>query len=198
MTSLTFNGEHHSKIATTFFFALKKGVTMTTSPRRPGSEQRKPMQFPLIPPLPPSNAYDKENQRQAEAQNRSSNVGSQKKPVSRGLSLTPQSSRNSSLGIKPLSAHRESYLASSPSQPVMRRHSQGSKRRVLRYGETIDSLFCLAENTTSQHRRLCRDIAEGPLADDPSAWLRVVLAAAEEVAKSADANEKGETRLMPT
>lgn len=173
---------------------------MTNSPRRPGSEQRKPMQFPLIPPLPPSNAYDKENQRQSEAQNWS-NETSHKKPAaapSRGLTLTPQSSRNnSSLGLKPLSAHRESYLSSSPSQPVMRRHSQGSKRRVLRYGETIDSLFCLTENTNSQLRRLCRDIAEGPSADDSNAWLRVVQAATKEVAKSADTSEKGEIFKWP-
>jgi hypothetical protein len=152
------------------------------------------LQFPLIPPLPPSNVYDKENQRQPEAQ--SNNVGSHQKPAaakrglhsSSSLSLTPQS-RSSSLGLKPHSANRESFLKSSPSsQPVMRRHSQGSKRRVLRYGETIDSLFCLTENTSSQHQRLCRDIAEGPLADDPSAWVRVVQAATMEVAKN---NEKG-------
>jgi len=154
------------------------------------------MQFPLIPPLPPSNAYDKENQRQPEAQNRSNDVGSYKLAPTRGLSpsLTPQS-RNSSLGIKPLSAHRESSLASSPSQPVMRRHSQGSKRRVLRYGESIDSLFCLSESTTSQHRRLCRDIAEGPLADDPSAWLCAIQTATKEVAKNTNASEQGEKVL---
>ena len=157
------------------------------------------MQFPLIPPLPPSNAYDKENQRQSEAHNRSNNIGNHKKPSpsqlggfsSSSLTLTPQS-RNSTLGLKPLSAQRESYLSSSPSQPVMRRHSQGSKRRVLRYGETVESLFCLAENSTLQHRTLCRDIAEGPLADDPSAWLRVVQAATKEVAKNADNKEQGE------
>lgn len=165
------------------------------------------MQFPLIPPLPPSNAYDKENQRQSEAQNRSNNVGSHKKPSapssqrgvafsSSSLSLTPQS-RNSSLGIKPLSAQRESYLSSSPSQPVMRRHSQGSKRRVLRYGETVESLFCLAENTALPHRTLCRDIAEGPLSDDPSAWLRAVQAATKEVANKADNNkEQGENIIF--
>lgn len=170
---------------------------MTVSPRRTGvSDQRKPMQVPLIPPLPPSNAYDKENQRQAEAQSRSSSSQKtskqQQRSLSSSLSLTP-TSRSSSLGLKPLSAHRESHLKSSPSQPVVRRHSHGSKRRVLRYGETVDSLFCLEEGTTSsQHLQFCRDIAEGPLADKPSAWLRVVQAATNQVAKS-DSNEKGKS-----
>lgn len=165
---------------------------MTPSPRRPpssmSSDQRKPVQFPLIPPLPPSNSYEKENQRQPEALSRSTDVSINK--TSRGsltLTLTPQS-RNYSTR-QPLSAHRASSLGSSP--PLPRRNSQGSKRRVLRYGETIESLFCLTEHTTPDHRRLCHDIVEGPLADDAASWLCVLEAASEQVAKNTENAEQG-------
>ena len=168
---------------------------MTPSPRRPpssmSSDQRKPVQFPLIPPLPFSNSYEKENQRQPEALSRSTDVSSHK--TSRGLlTLTPQSRNH--LIRQPLSAHRSSSMGTSPALP--RRNSQGSKVRVLRYGETVESLFCLTEHTPSDHRRLCHDIVEGPLADDTASWLRVLEAASEQVAKNTENSEqKGRARV---
>ena len=141
---------------------------MVASPRRPGSEQRKPMQFPLIPPLPHSNKYDKENQRQSEAQNRSANTSLSSSAQKPTLTPTTTSSfRNtntssSAPALRPLGAHHDS-THSSPSlsvQPFVaaRRNSQG--RRVLRYGETIENLILIiatfqsAASTTVQ--RHCR------------------------------------------
>ncbi|KAL7552391.1 hypothetical protein ACHAWF_015628, partial [Thalassiosira exigua] len=52
----------------------------------------------------------------------------------------------------------------------------GSRRRerVLRYGETAESLFCLGEEggreDGGRHRVLCREICSGDRADDPVAW----------------------------
>ena len=165
---------------------------MTPSPRRPpssrGSDQHKPLQFPLIPPLRPSNSYEKENQRQPEALSRSTDVSSSKAATARGSSLLTPQSRNY-LTHQPLSAHGATSLGSSPVLP--RRNSQGHKRRVLRYGETIESLFCLTEQTTSDHRRLCCDIVEGPLADDVTSWLSVVEAASEQMAKNTGNAEQG-------
>lgn len=173
-------------------------ATMVASPRRPGSEQRKPMQFPLIPPLPHSTKYDKENQRQPEGQNRSANTtlsSSAQKPTTLTPTTSLRKNKDSSSvpALRPLGAHREAPHSLSLSvQPfVARRNSQG--RRVLRYGETIDSLF-LSQHSSPQHQRLCRDIAEGPLADDATSWLVAVQTASEAVAKSANASDKGEKK----
>jgi hypothetical protein len=168
-------------------------MTPLSSPRRPpssrGSDQRKPLHFPLIPPLRPSNSYEKENQRQPEALSRGTDVSvASSKSTARGSHLLTPQSRNY-LSHQPVSAHGETSLGSSPALP--RRNSQGSKRRVLRYGETIESLFCLTEQTTSDHRQLCRDIVEGPLADDVTSWLSVVEAASDQMARKTGNAEQG-------
>lgn len=158
------------------------------------------MQFPLIPPLPHSNKYDKENQRQSEAQNRSTNTTLSSSAPKSTLTPTTSSFRNhntsnSAPGLRPLGAHRESTKSPSLSgQPFVaaRQNSQG--RRVLRYGETIESLFVLSQHSSPQHQQLCKDIAEGPLADDASSWLVAVQTATEAVAKTTNASEKGENK----
>lgn len=156
-----------------------------------GSEQRKTLQFPLIPPLPPSNAYEKENQRQPDASSRSRNtdvvVNNKTTLATRNntstLTLTPKSRNSSSSHLSLSSSLMEQSPASLP-----RRNSNGSKLRVLRYGETIDSLFLLDNETTAEHHQLCRDIADGRSADDASSWLRAVQAASDQVAKEASSN----------
>lgn len=159
------------------------------------------MQFPLIPPLPHSNKYDKENQRQSEAQNRSANTSlssSAQKPTLTPTTTSSFRNKNTSSSapaLRPFGAHHDS-THSSPSlsnQPSVaaRRNSQG--RRVLRYGETIENLFLLSPHSSPQHERLCKDIAEGSLADDAKSWLVAVQTATKAVAKSADAiSDKGE------
>ena len=175
---------------------------MTPSPRRPpstmGSEQRIPLQFPLIPPLPHSNSYGKENQRQSEAQSRTNPTDSLKKTAHRSGSSpshTPQS--RTALSRQPLSVNRRASAdGASPAQLLPRRFSQGGKRRVLRYGETVESLFLLTEQTSAEHRRLCQDIVEGPLSDDASSWLRAIQAASQRVAKNQDIGEQGVFKIL--
>lgn len=49
-----------------------------------------------------------------------------------------------------------------------------TRRRVLRYRETMESLFCLTSKCTSEHWQLCRDIIDGTLVDDALTWSRVL------------------------
>ena len=42
--------------------------------------------------------------------------------------------------------------------------------RVLRYGETIESLFCLAEDCEAHHRTLCQEICCGDKSSNVGAW----------------------------
>jgi len=52
--------------------------------------------------------------------------------------------------------------------------SSSIRNRILRYGETIDSLFCLAEDCSEEHRNLCNDIVNGIKTEDTEAW-KIVL-----------------------
>ena len=42
--------------------------------------------------------------------------------------------------------------------------------RVLRYGETIESLFCLSDDCEAHHRTLCKEICCGDKSSDAGAW----------------------------
>ena len=53
-------------------------------------------------------------------------------------------------------------------QPIIARH------RVLRYRETLESLFCLTSESSEEHRQLCRSIVDGQSVDDAETWLRVL------------------------
>ncbi len=46
--------------------------------------------------------------------------------------------------------------------------------RILRYRETIESLFCLNAQSSEEHKELCRDVVDGPLADDAGTWRRIL------------------------
>jgi len=54
--------------------------------------------------------------------------------------------------------------------------SRSAKKRVLKFGETIESLFCLnkVSSTYDKHYKLCREIVDGPCTNDPGAWRRVL------------------------
>lgn len=53
-------------------------------------------------------------------------------------------------------------------------------RRVLRYRESMESLFCLTKESSDEYRQLCIDIVEGGLADDAATWRRVLELASEQ------------------
>lgn len=68
-----------------------------------------------------------------------------------------------------------------------------STRRVLRYRETMESLFCLTSKCSSEHWQLCRDIVEGEMADDAFTWLRVL-----QLAKEQDERNRGSSASSTT
>lgn len=70
--------------------------------------------------------------------------------------------------------------------------------RILRFGETVDSLFCLTDRTTDLHRRLCHDIVNGTLADDARSWRTVVEVASVHAAGAGDAGGGGGGRTSPS
>mmetsp|Transcript_4835 Transcript_4835/g.10513 ORF Transcript_4835/g.10513 Transcript_4835/m.10513 type:complete len:1058 (-) Transcript_4835:1044-4217(-) len=73
--------------------------------------------------------------------------------------------------------------------------------RILRFGETVDSLFCLSGTTTDLHRQLCHDIVNGTLADDAKSWRTVVEVASVHAAGSAgdaDGGADGSGRTSPS
>ena len=46
--------------------------------------------------------------------------------------------------------------------------------RILRYGETVDSLFCLTDASDSRHRKLCTEICSGEKSNDAAAWRKAL------------------------
>jgi serine/threonine-protein kinase TTK/MPS1 len=49
-----------------------------------------------------------------------------------------------------------------------------SQRRVLLFGETMESLFGITEYSDEEQRQLCRTIVDGSHADDPATWRRAL------------------------
>ena len=98
------------------------------------------------------------------------------------------SSSSSSSSTKKINKGKNSPFSSSPSYaspapaiPISSSSSasmpnRSGKKRVLLFGETIESLFCLNKisNTNDEHYQLCRGIVDGPCTDDPGAWRRVL------------------------
>ena len=106
------------------------------------------------------------------------------------IDMTPQLSSSSSLNRKHIKSNNYS-LSSSPSltppapppaMPVLASLSSAAtlnrtrQQRVLLFGETIDSLFCLKNigNVDDKHYQLCQAIVDGTCSDDPGAWRRVI------------------------
>jgi len=57
---------------------------------------------------------------------------------------------------------------------------QRGGRSVLRFGETVESLFGITKQSSLEHKRLAKGIADGSLADDPQAWRQVLQLASQE------------------
>ena len=73
-------------------------------------------------------------------------------------------------------------------------NTKSTSERVLRYGETIDSLFCLLgkkEDGHEYHRDLCQEICLGCRGDDAHAWVEALELSLERAARavSADGDE---------
>eukprot|EP00980_Cylindrotheca_fusiformis_P027867 scaffold22560_cov135-Cylindrotheca_fusiformis.AAC.78 len=146
-----------------------------------------------IPPLPSSsNEIGKENENEgAKAKSRrgitkSSPLHDSKKPMAQPLRLrTPQT-----MNSKSQNRRGSTVVSASPITLSSTKQTPSKSRSVLRYGETADTLFCLSKNSTEQHRKLCRSIIDGTLADNPSTW-RIVLEFA-----SADSNASNASDLI--
>lgn len=90
---------------------------------------------------------------------------------------------------------KKSSSISSSTRSLIHSHSSSSTSsstsRILRYGETLDSLFCLdiiPGSCPVDHRKMCQDIVNGEKADDELSWKIVIEYAIARVGK----NEAGE------
>jgi serine/threonine-protein kinase TTK/MPS1 len=145
-----------------------------------------------IPPLPSSNETGKENDSEVmkvksrtdiTKSSKSSPLQKVKQSKTQPLRLrTPQTMNSKSQN------RREKLLFSSSPIPPARsstKQTPNKTRSVLRYGETVESLFCLSKTSNEQHRQLCKSIIEGSLADTPSTWRKVLKLASKGNASSA-------------
>ena len=92
------------------------------------------------------------------------------------------------------SAIRSSSAAAAASSTPLAAPTPGGTQRVLRYGETVDSLFCLTSRTTDMHRQMCQDIVHGIGAemDCAKSWraaVEVAMAHADGAASSSTVGE---------
>jgi serine/threonine-protein kinase TTK/MPS1 len=124
----------------------------------------------IIPSLPSSICHDKEN-----------------------IADTPAVSRlndNSSTNVeqpfhrKPLQRNGNDVFRSPSIYPL-----QVTRGRVLRSAETVDSLFCLSSRTSHEHKTLCQQIANGPLANDAASWCCAVEVACESMVLDSSSNQ---------
>jgi len=92
---------------------------------------------------------------------------------------------NSTAGSNSRTAEDDNTLNSIGNETYLSIHTAGGQlARVLRYGETVDSLFCLSSSdgsTTkhgvdaSRHRQLCQQVCHGELANDAKAWCEALV-----------------------
>jgi hypothetical protein len=168
----------------------------TPNPRHfPSStEKRRSLQVPMIPPLPSSLNLDKENQRQTSMARPDSNSNSStaaagshslhrsvSTPIKEGTlsASSPFSSSYSQSHSHSRSPHRSPSpsvfpLASLTSSTPGGSSSSRLARRVLRYGETMESLFALDKECTDEHWKLARSLVDGSASDDANAWMRIL------------------------
>jgi hypothetical protein len=157
------------------------------------TEKRRSLQFPMIPPLPSSLNLDKENQRQTSMRPDSSSnsnaaaAGSHSLHRSASTPIKESSLSASSTFSSSYSHSRSPHQSPSPSVfPLASLTSSATHtgigpssssrlaRRVLRYGETMESLFALDKECTDEHWKLARSLVDGSAADDANAWLRIL------------------------
>ena len=92
---------------------------------------------------------------------------------------------NSTAGSNSRTAEDDNTLNSIGNETYLSIHTAGGQlARVLRYGETVDSLFCLSSSDgsttkngvdTSRHRQLCQQVCHGELANDAKAWCEALV-----------------------
>lgn len=93
-----------------------------------------------------------------------------------------------------------SASASASSTPLAA-PTPGGTQRVLRYGETVDSLFCLTSRTTDMHRRMCQELVHGtgggggPELDCAKSWRAAVEVAVAHADGAAASSSVGEFAL---
>lgn len=140
------------------------------------------------PRVPSSNDTGKENVpdslKLGQASSSSRNEISKNSPLHDSSKIKPQP-----LGHRTpqtLNPNKKKLIFSSSPLPRTSSKTPNKSRSVLRYGETIDSLFCLSRKSTEQQRQLCKNIIEGSLADSPSTWRRVLEMASEGNADGTD------------
>lgn len=87
-----------------------------------------------------------------------------------------------------------SAAAAAASSTPLAAPTPGGTQRVLRYGETVDSLFCLTSRTTDMHRQMCQDIVHGVGAevDCAKSWRAAVEVAMAHADGAASASSVGE------
>jgi serine/threonine-protein kinase TTK/MPS1 len=142
-----------------------------------------------IPPLPSSNEAGKENNSEVmKVKSRTDITKNSKNPKSSPLQEVKKSSAQplrlrtpQTMNSKSQNRPEKLLLSSSPIPPARSSTKQtpNKTRSVLRYGETVESLFCLSKTSSEQHRQLCKSIIEGSLADTPSTWRKVLEFASE-------------------
>jgi len=145
----------------------------------------------FIPPLPSAKVLSsgesgKENDRGGTIANVTSNVSRRLRLADRPSRLALTTKHDSLNSNEVTEEADKSSFSTCASITSMRDQSVKTKRtplrsagrsstcRVVRYGETIDSLFCLQEDSCEGHNDLCNEIANGNKADDPRSWRKVL------------------------
>lgn len=146
----------------------------------------------MIPPLP-SSSHGKENDRNVRTQkdhkdhhetsmskdspgvlkstNHRSALGLRTPQT--GITDKSSASRHTKMGTGSDGRH-QTRLQQSPSPGSLGSTAKSNRRSVLRFGETTEILFCVTGESSQEHRRLSRSIADGSLVDDPKAWRQVL------------------------
>jgi len=113
--------------------------------------------------IPSISSFRKENIRNANNINTNSNEDDSSMEKNTSAATTAGLRLRLDLAKTPTTLRRGVLLPSSS--------SSREQYRLLRSGETLESLFCLSSDTDQEHRDLCHEIAFGTKAEDGTAWL---------------------------
>ena len=133
---------------------------------------------PLVPPLPSTSKLatkavikDKTLSSSAKKKKISIRTGSSKisrlSPSTKDNAIASHNTRSKLLSSKPAATTTRS------SSPLIAQRGN-NQRRVLRYAETIESLFLLNDTTEQSHKDLCHSIVSGTLANDAASWAKAL------------------------
>jgi hypothetical protein len=143
-----------------------------------------PLIMPRLPPISfqksigTSSKMDKENQRQTintlpsvVPYTDSAVVTEQQDDVPEFIKPAPNAYADDTL--KRYSSQESLQNTSVTASPLLR-NSDASKRRILRYGETIEQFFGWNERSTDEYKDLCTSIVKGDKSDCPDTWNRII------------------------